>query len=156
MREIGNRRSENRVALLAIRRLFHRCAAPGILVLSLVVTVVQSEDMCTKAEVKQARRETSHLPGWNHVYTSYKRFAKCNDKDVGEQFSYAIGHLLADDWEHVDSLLRIAGDDPGFRKFVLQHVNEDIPEEEAQGMIRNARQACPPNGEWLCKAIVDY
>jgi len=128
----------------------------AIVALALIGLDTQSENTCTKAEIKQARQETSHLHNWSNIYASYQHFGKCDDRAVGEQFSYAIGYLLAHHWEHVDSLLSIANDDPRFHEFVLRHINEDIPDEDAQLIIRNARQNCPPRGEWLCKAIVDY
>lgn len=145
-----------KIIVLMYRPTIRMCGVLGIFALFLLATNAQSDNTCTKAEIKQARRETSHLQDWSSIYTSYQHFGRCDDRDVGEQFSYAIGHVLADDWQHVDSLLQLAAEDLHFQKFVLKHINEDIPEEDAQLMIRNARQNCPPHGEWLCKAIVDY
>ena len=119
-------------------------------------TPAETPRTCTPLEARQARREASRLQDWQSIYGSFKRFGGCDHGKVGEEYTYAVSRLLAHDWGHVDVLLELAANDREFKQFVLQHVDENIPEEEAQLIIRNSRQRCPINGEWLCKAIVDY
>jgi hypothetical protein len=56
----------------------------------------------------------------------------------------------------VDVLIRLAAGDKGFQAFILRHIDENIPDEEGQLIVRNCREHPPRNGEWLCKAVVDY
>ena len=111
---------------------------------------------CTPAEVKKARREVSRLQDWNAVYDSFKHFPRCDRGRLAEEYSYAVSRLLAHDWADLAILLSLAANDQSFKAFVLQHLDENIPEEEAQLIVRNSRQHCPTEGEWLCKAIADY
>lgn len=116
----------------------------------------QSAKACAAAESKRARREAGHLEDWPSVYRSFKRFESCDRGNVAEEYSYAISRLLAHHWEQVDVLLGLAADDVEFKQFVLRHIDENIPEEEAQLIVNNSRQRCPAEGKWLCRAIVDY
>ena len=111
---------------------------------------------CGSDESAKARRDAAHLKDWNSVLTSFRRFGTCDSGRVAEEYSYAISRLLAHDWDRVGALLELAGNDEAFKQFVLRHINENFPEEEAQSIIRNAREHCPENGKWLCRAIVDY
>jgi hypothetical protein len=111
---------------------------------------------CAASETRQARREVSHLEDWEGVYRSFKRFENCDHGKLAEEYSYAISRLLARHWEQVEVLLGLAAGDQDFKWFVLQHIDENIPEEEAQVIINNSRQHCPSEGDWLCQAIVDY
>ena len=125
-------------------------------VLSVANTRPEARKACSASEAKRARLEAAHLQDWKAVYSSFKRFSGCDFGAVGEEFSYAISRLIAHHWDDVGSLLSMASDDEGFRQFVLRHINENVPEEEAQAIIANSREHCPADGKWLCTAITDY
>jgi len=111
---------------------------------------------CSRNEATRARVEAERLEDWTSLYASYKRFGHCDVGKLAEEYSYTISRLLAHHWNDVDVLLSLAAEHEEFKRFILQHINEGIPEEEAQRIINNSRQHCPANGEWLCRAIVDY
>jgi len=116
----------------------------------------ESANTCASSESRRARREAGHLQDWQSVYRSFKRFESCDRGNVAEEYSYAISRLLAHHWEQLDVLLGLAAEDLEFKQFVLRHLDENIPEEEAQLIVNNSRRRCPAEGEWLCRAIVDY
>jgi hypothetical protein len=133
----------------------------SVLAVLFVLTTAPSmpgEDLknCAASETRQARREASHLGDWEELYRSFKRFQSCDRGKLTEEYSYAISRLLAHRWEQVDVLLGLAAGDQDFKRFVLRHIDENIPEEEAQVIISNSRERCPSEGKWLCQAIVDY
>jgi hypothetical protein len=137
--------------------MYMRTATAFFLVLiSVTYTVAESPKKCTSTEAKRARAEAGHVQDWNSIYSSFKRFGHCDSGRVAEEYSYAVSRLLAHHWEDVEVVLGLAAGDKNFQQFVLRHINEDIPEEEAQLIVINSRQHCPPNGKWLCDAIVDY
>lgn len=111
---------------------------------------------CNPSDSRRAIDDLRHVAGWNAFNDAYKRYSQCDVGRVAEGYSYALGRLLAHEWKGVDLLLQLTASDPDFKQFVLRHIDENIPEEESQLIIRNAREQCPPGGEWLCKAIVDY
>ena len=130
-----------------------------VVLLSLTMAIAlpgESANTCASSESRRARREAGHLQDWQSVYRSFKRFESCDRGNVAEEYSYAISRLLAHHWEQVDVLLGLAAEDLEFKQFVLRHIDENIPEEEAQLIVNNSRQRCPAEGEWLCRAIVDY
>src|SRR5690348_2331868 len=119
-------------------------------------SLAKSPKTCTTAEARHARYEASHLEHWDKAYESFKRFGRCDQGQVAEEYSYAVGRLLAYDWNQVELLLHFSAEDQEFKEFVLRHIDENIPEEETQLIIRNAQQRCPSDGDWLSKSIVDY
>ena len=90
------------------------------------------------------------------MYRSYKRFRNCDEGAIAEEYSYAIGHLLAHNWDRLDDLVRLAASDREFAGFVVLHIDENIPEDDAQLIVRNSRQRCPTGARWLCRSIADY
>jgi esterase/lipase len=130
----------------------------GILLTLTLASSLPAESLktCASAESRQARREAGRLEDWESVYRSFKRFGACDQGKVAEEYSYVISRLLAHHWGQVDVLLGLAAEDLEFKQFVLRHIDENIPEEEAQLIVNHSRQHCPSEGKWLCEAIVDY
>jgi hypothetical protein len=141
-----------------MRTLQFFASVTAVLLALTMATALPAENgkTCATAESRRARREAGHLEDWPSVYRSFQRFESCDRGNVAEEFSYAISRLLAHHWEQVDVLLGLAADDLEFKRFVLRHIDENIPEEEAQLIVNHSRQHCPAEGEWLCRAIVDY
>ena len=127
-----------------------------LLVFSLPYVHAEPPKKCSPVDTKRASLEASHLPDWKSFYISFKHYGYCDSPRLAEEYSYAISRLLAHHWDQVDLLLDLAAQDHEFKHFVLRHVDEDIPEEEAQLILNNSRRHCPVDGEWLCKAIIDY
>lgn len=100
--------------------------------------------------------ELKKVQDWDSFHSSFERFGSCDRARIAEEFSYTISRLLAQHWGDVDVLIRLAAEDKGFKAFILRHIDENIPDEEGQLIVRNCRDHPPMNGEWLCKAVVDY
>lgn len=111
---------------------------------------------CTATQAKAISRDIARVQDWKAFYDSFKRVRSCDRGRLSQEYSYAISRLLAHHWDKVGSLVSLALTDNEFRKFVLRHINEDMPEEESQKILSNSREHCPAEGEWLCKAIADY
>ena len=139
----------NKVALLVL------CGAL-VMLLGTNDSYAERAKTCRTDESVRARRDAAHVKDWNNILTSFQQFGVCDSGRVAEEYSYAISRLLAHDWDHVGVLLQLAGNNEAFKQFVLRHINENFPEEEAQSIVRNARERCPADGKWLCRAIVDY
>jgi len=132
----------------------------GLLLLVLIVMlgkgrVSAQADTC-RARSRYIISEIKKVQDWNAFHKSFERFGSCDRARIAEEFSYAIGRLLSQHWGDVDVLVRLATEDKAFKAFILRHIDENIPEEEGQLLVRNCREHPPVNGEWLCKAVVDY
>ena len=112
-------------------------------------------DPC-RARSRYITSEIKKVQDWNAFHSSFERFGSCDRASIAEEFSYTIGRLLTQHWDAVDVLVRLAAEDKAFKAFILWHIDENIPEEEGQLLVRNCRERPPVNGEWLCKAVVDY
>jgi len=100
--------------------------------------------------------EIGRQEDWAGVYQSFKRYRHCDEGAVAEEYSDAIGHLLAHNWDQVAGLVKLARSDRKFGEFVVRHIDENIGEVDAQLIVTNARRRCPSKAIWLCKAIADY
>ena len=74
------------------------------------------------------------------AYTSYKKFARCDDASIGQEYSDKIAQLLSDKWSKVAELDRLAARDKGFERFVLRHVDELTTDEHAKKICENAQK----------------
>ena len=108
------------------------------------------------ARSRQVISELRNVEDWDGFHNSFERFGSCDRARIAEEFSYTIGRLLSQHWGDVSALLRLAAEDSAFKAFILRHIDENIPDEEGQVIVRNCREHPPVNGEWLCKAVVDY
>lgn len=108
------------------------------------------------AQARHIISELKKVQDWDTFHNSFERFGSCDRARIAEEFSYTISRLLTQHWGDVDVLIRLATDDKAFKAFILRHIDENIPDEEGQLITRNCREHPPANGEWLCKAVVDY
>lgn len=116
-------------------------------------TSVGSSKKCTRDEAMQAETEASSLGSWDDVYVSYQRYSHCDDGAISEGYSEAVGRLLAKDWEHFGRLLELTRRHRSFEKFVIHHIDETVPSEYLQAIIKNTTQHCPRNAKRFCHAI---
>ena len=133
------------------------CAAATVLcVIATWDAQVAAATRCTVDDVSAAMSEIGRQEDWAGVYQSFKRYRHCDEGVVAEEYSDAIGHLLAHNWEQVAGLVNLVGSDREFGEFVVRHIDENIGEADAQLIVSNARSRCPSKARWLCKAIADY
>jgi hypothetical protein len=94
------------------------------------------------------------LKDWESVYSSFKRFANCDDKTlaVANGHGAAVGRLLTQNWSELGSLSRLISTDKTFEQFVLRHMAE-LRLEEVRSVVREAKEACPSREEPLCRLL---
>lgn len=116
-------------------------------------TAVASLKECSREEAMQAETEASSLGSWDDLFVSYQRYSHCDDGAISEGYSEAVGRLLAKDWEHFGRLFELARKHKSFEKFVIHHVDETVPSEYLQEILKNTKQHCPSNAKRFCHAI---
>ena len=127
-----------------------------VIILSLATDCCSIERMiCTEKEATLAESEADNLHDWDSLYSSFKRFAHCDDAAISEGYSASVGRLLAFDWQHLRRLSELTKSDKEFKRFVLKHIDELIPADELKIILENARTHCPAGMEGLCKQIED-
>ncbi len=108
---------------------------------------------CTHKEASLAESDIDNLKDWDSVYRSFKRFRHCDSGAVSEGYSAVIGHLLADDWKHIDRLIKLCSMNKRFERFVIDHIDETVSVNVSQQIIDNTRLLCPSEAKALCKEI---
>ncbi len=116
-------------------------------------TDAANQQVCTQDEEKHALNEADSLKDWNAVYLSFKSFAHCDDGAIAEGYSDTVGRLLASDWQHVSLLYRLTATDSAFKRFVLRHIDETIPDGKLKTIATNAKLHCPPGKTVFCSLI---
>jgi hypothetical protein len=112
-------------------------------------------DVCT-TRTRHIVSDLKATQSWDGFHSLFERFRSCDKARIAEEFSYTISRLLARHWDQVEEVIRLSEQDKDFKAFIVRHIDENIPEEEGQLIERNCREHPPLNGDWLCKAVVDY
>ena len=79
----------------------------------------------------------------------FQAFGHCDDGAIGEGYSDTVGRLLAADWQHFDVLYRLIAANGSFKKFVLRHIDETLPDDELKSIVTNATLRCPAGKKTL-------
>jgi len=87
------------------------------------------------------------------LHREFLQYAHCDDGAIAEGFSEATTLLLADHWEEIQQVSPMIASDPAFRKFIIWHIDETVPEDRLRRIARNASKQCPRNLKSLCQDI---
>jgi hypothetical protein len=115
---------------------------------------LHAQKQCTETDAKNAETEASSLKTWSDVYSSYKRYAQCDDGAIGEGYSSTVARLLADDWSQFGKL-KLLMSDKSFAKFVLLHIDQLMSKEQEKAIRQNASKRCPAGAKVACKSILN-
>ncbi len=128
----------------------------GTLILSLIVTMssVQvghaQKRGCADVEGQHAFDEAGTLRSWDALYKSYKRYRQCDDGAIGEGYSESVARILADHWNTLRELGRLASKDSQFGTFVIGHVDATLNMDDVRKIRNNAKTQCPTGLRTLC------
>jgi hypothetical protein len=90
---------------------------------------------------------------WGGLYRLFGEFGQCDDGAIGEGFSEDVAQLFLKQWTHLDALSHFMASDKPFKKFVLQHIDATLDENELKAIDDNSRSHCPPGEAKLCRSI---
>jgi len=108
---------------------------------------------CTRDDAIRSETEASTLTTWQLVFQSYKRYQQCDDGAISEGYSNSVATLLADSWDHLNELTALSRAHPGFKKFVLRHVDELMGSDQSKKIAGHIRSNCPADAARLCEEI---
>ena len=136
--------------------MFPRSIAFPVTLLALSLMAVANPSggkVCTPEEAGKAETEMDHLGDWGSVHRSYARFSHCDDGSIAEGYSDAVGKLLADHWGQFGHLYQLVSGDKAFASFVIRHIDETIPSDTRQKVLKNAHSQCPVGRQEFCEQI---
>jgi len=130
--------------------MFSRFLTATILVLA--AGAVLGRD-CTREEAMAAERVAAQLSRWNDIFDTYHRYSHCDDGAIAEGFTDSIARLLASKWDSLPEMAAIADKNPGFKAFVLRHVNATADTRDLERIAESAKSKCLPQYQALCAAL---
>lgn len=107
---------------------------------------------CPHSLVQQADEAVDHLNSWDRIYDWYEKYRLCDDGGLAEGVSEAVARNLADRWQTLPRFDELAKN-PGFKKFVLRHVNETLSADDFKKINMNAVRRCPTGLRSLCEEV---
>lgn len=110
---------------------------------------------CTKDKQQEldATAPSFNADDWETLYISYAKYASCDDGWLAEDYSDTVVNFLSKKWDQLDSLAKLIKTHPGFKKFVIRHLDGSVSKEEIDQIIKLSSSSCPSAQLNLCKEI---
>jgi hypothetical protein len=95
------------------------------------------------------------LRDWPKIHAFYKaNFPPCPDDGMfAEGYSELVVRSLATNWSNLAELRVAASQDPGFKAFVLRHIDATTNEADLRVIQVSATSQCPKGSGSLCAEI---
>jgi len=108
------------------------------------------EHSCSTADAKRADSEVYGLHSWDALFKWYRAYRQCDDGGIAEGVSEAVARNLVDRWGTLPQFAKLATTTPGFRRFVIQHVDETLDSRDLKKIYANAATRCPTGLRAFC------
>ena len=123
-------------------------------VVSVKVSFADASKPCSKKDEIYVERLAAKVTNWKELHKLYKRYHQCDDGAIAEGFSESVSIILSQSWGQLGSLQLIIQKDASFETFILNHLDETLPEERLQSIGNLARNSCPVSAIKLCDNIL--
>lgn len=91
---------------------------------------------------------------WPSLLKHQKKFAVCDDGELGEGYSDAVVRLFAQKWDQFGTFAAIATKDPAFQHWAVRHVDATASDDDLHKIILNTNTcANDVKVASLCKII---
>lgn len=104
---------------------------------------------CAGKGVFRAQDSLRQYCSWQVINKFYRLYKSCDNVYVADAFSSAIVKALAEHWDSLAELGRIAGADSAFFDFVLRHIDATADAEYLNKINANSER-CPKGCESMC------
>lgn len=132
-----------------------RLALSVLLVTSLASAALPAWADCYPESAQAAQTTADRVADWPDLYKAFTRFGICEDgAAVTKAFSTSVARLLADQWNAIDKLNRLARAHPKFGKFVLRHIDSTMTPDQVNTVSQNASGRCPAGAQAFCASII--
>jgi hypothetical protein len=109
---------------------------------------------CTQPEAVAAETEASTIGSWPALYKSFLKYSHCDDAAIAEGYSESVSRLLAENWNDLKTLRKIASDNKQFERFVFRHIDGTWTRERISIVEQNAKTRCSVSDKQFCKRIL--
>ncbi len=94
-----------------------------------------------------------HLKNWNDLKQLFKRYRGCDNGALAEGYSDFVVRTLADRWDTLEELKKLAAEDKTFEDFVLKHIDASADPAHIVVVLTNVKERCPADSAQICSAI---
>jgi hypothetical protein len=115
--------------------------------------IAATHSECTANDAILAHQTIERLRTWSELQSAFATFPRCDDGVIAEGYSDFVARTLAKDWTRVLELRVLASGNPGFRAFVLRHIDATAHPRDLAQIRTNTRDACPTGAEDLCSDL---
>jgi hypothetical protein len=113
-----------------------------------------AEHSCSAAEAQRAESEVDGLHSWDTLFKWYTAYSQCDGGGIAEGISEVVARNLVDRWETFPRFVQLAKQTPGFRRFVIQHVDETLDSTDLKTIHVNAAARCPVKLNVFCEDLM--
>lgn len=113
-----------------------------------------SASRCSAKYTDEPEKAVDYLKDWAALYRAFRLYGICDDGGVAEGFSDAVAKLLANQWQTLPELAKLARSDRQFEQFVFRHLDETVNQEDDLAIVGNAQNRCPNGLAALCRRLV--
>jgi hypothetical protein len=110
---------------------------------------VSAADRCNST----ADNLLAKVKSWPDLHRWFKGYADCDDGDLTDDVVELVTSSLAKDWKDFPQLEQEIKREPGFKDFVLRHIDTTASIEDLKAVKRNADRRCPTGSAPLCTAV---
>lgn len=115
----------------------------------------QAPNATCKLTDEEFSRSVGDLRDWRKIHTFFStHLPQCpEDGFYGEGYSEVIVRTLATRWSQLPSLAEAAAKSPGFKAFVLRHIDATANKADLEVILKSTTSNCPERHALLCGEI---
>ena len=126
-----------------------------IILLAFAAATQARASECDRLNAYAAGVVVDYLDSWDNVYHFLGQFHSCYDASIAEGLNDSIYRLLADNWDSLPKMLKLAESDTAFRDFVYQRIEDEMfPQDLLSRVLHHAKYECPAQANDFCQAVI--
>ena len=129
-------------------------AVIGVMFAVVPPSITGQSSTCSRSLAIAAEDAVDRLKTWDDFYRTFQRFSGCDDGSIAEGWNDFVARTLAQQWNRLGDLQRLADKDQRFRTFVLKHIGLSASGADLDKAALNARERCPARARTLCDEII--
>lgn len=75
---------------------------------------------------------------WRSLQMHQRKFAACDDGELGEGYSDAVVHLFASKWDQFGAFAAIAKTNAAFQRWAVRHIDATASDDDLKKIVLNA------------------
>jgi hypothetical protein len=133
-------------------RVHSRIRALAPMLLALAFAAGAQDKACSPAEMAAAEKAVDRVVNWEQLYKTWQEYKHCDKGTVEEIFTEALLRCIVE-WKQVEGLAGPMGKDPGYKDFVVRHLNSPAAKSDLDAIYSRAKSNSPKGLDAFCAQI---